>query len=95
MAAGSSLLIWLTPETPYGQVLLALLLLGAGDIAVITPIADVILSAVPRERTGSAAALINPCEMKPNPTIPEEVWQRSFRCLPRRCPNGRPARSSA
>src|SRR4029077_14228922 len=57
MAAGSSLLILLTPATPYGQVLLALLLLGAGDIAVITPIADVILSAVPRERTGSAAAL--------------------------------------
>ena len=57
MAAGSSLLILLTPATPYGQVLLALLLLGAGDIAVITPVADVILSAVPRERTGSAAAL--------------------------------------
>src|SRR5690348_17818151 len=31
--------------------------LGAGDIAVITPVADVILSAVPRERTGSAAAV--------------------------------------
>jgi len=57
MAAGSSLLISLTPETPYGQVLLELVLLGAGDIAVITPIADVIISAVPRERTGSAAAL--------------------------------------
>jgi len=57
MAAGNSLLILLTPATPYGQVLLALVLLGAGDIAVITPIADVILSAVPRERTGSAAAL--------------------------------------
>jgi Na+/melibiose symporter-like transporter len=57
MAAGSSLLIFLTPETPYGLVLLALVLLGAGDIAVITPIADVIISAVPRERTGSAAAL--------------------------------------
>src|SRR5271166_3702118 len=57
MAAGSSLLILLAPETPYGQVLLALVLLGAGDIAVVTPVADVILSAVPRERTGSAAAL--------------------------------------
>jgi len=57
MAAGSSLLILLGPETPYGQVLLALALLGAGDIAVITPVADVILSAVPRERTGSAAAV--------------------------------------
>src|SRR5208283_3500019 len=57
MAAGSSLLIFLAPETPYGQVLLALVLLGAGDIAVITPVADVILSAVPRERTGSAAAV--------------------------------------
>jgi DHA2 family integral membrane protein (MFS transporter) len=57
MAAGSSLLILLTPETPYVQALLALILLGAGDIAVITPVADVILSAVPRERAGSAAAV--------------------------------------
>jgi MFS family permease len=57
MAAGSSLLISLTPETPYGQVFLALVLLGVGDIAVITPVADVILSAVPKERTGSAAAV--------------------------------------
>jgi MFS family permease len=57
MAAGSSLLILLGPETPYWQVLPALVLLGAGDIAVITPVADVILSAVPRERTGSAAAV--------------------------------------
>jgi predicted MFS family arabinose efflux permease len=57
MVAGSSLLILLTPATPYRQVLLALVLLGAGDIAVITPVADVILSAVARERTGSAAAL--------------------------------------
>jgi MFS family permease len=57
MAAGSSLLILLAPETHYEQVLLALVLLGAGDIAVVTPVADVILNAVPRERTGSAAAL--------------------------------------
>jgi MFS family permease len=57
MAAGSSLLILLAPETHYGQVLLALVLLGAGDIAVVTPVADLLLSAVPRERTGSAAAL--------------------------------------
>jgi MFS family permease len=57
MATGSGLLIPLTPETPYGPLLLALVLLGAGDIAVITPVADVILSAVPRERSGSAAAV--------------------------------------
>jgi DHA2 family multidrug resistance protein-like MFS transporter len=57
MAAGSSLLISLTPATPYEQLLVALTLLGAGDIAVITPVADIILSAVPRERTGSAAAV--------------------------------------
>jgi MFS family permease len=63
MASGSSLLIWLAPETPYGQVLLALVLLGAGDIAVVTPVADVILNAVPRERTGSAAASTGrPCK---------------------------------
>ena len=57
MAGGSSLLTFLSPETPYWQLLLALILLGAGDIAVITPVADVILSAVPRERSGSAAAV--------------------------------------
>src|ERR1700757_3126514 len=57
MAGGSGLLTFLSPETPYWQLLLALILLGAGDIAVITPVADVILSAVPRERTGSAAAI--------------------------------------
>jgi DHA2 family multidrug resistance protein-like MFS transporter len=55
MAFGSSLLILLAPDTPYGQVLLALVLLGASDIAVITPVADVIIGAVRRERTGSAA----------------------------------------
>ena len=54
---GSSLLISLGLATPHGQVLLALVLLGAGDIDVITCVADVILSAVPTERTGSAAAL--------------------------------------
>jgi Na+/melibiose symporter-like transporter len=57
MAVGSSLLISLTPATPYEQLLVALVLLGAGDIAVITPVADIILSAVPRGRTGSAAAV--------------------------------------
>jgi MFS family permease len=57
MAAGSSLLISLGPTTPYGQMLVALLLLGAGYIAVITPVADIILSAVPKERTGSPAAV--------------------------------------
>jgi hypothetical protein len=30
-------LIWLTPATPYAQMLLALVLLRTGDIAVITP----------------------------------------------------------
>jgi len=57
MAGGSGLLTFLSPETPYWQLLPALILLGAGDIAVITPVADVILSAVPRERAGSAAAV--------------------------------------
>jgi hypothetical protein len=45
------------PGNALRQVLLALVLLGAGDIAVVTPVADVILNAVPRERTGSAAAV--------------------------------------
>jgi hypothetical protein len=57
MAAGSSLLISLTPATPYERMLVALVLLGVGDIAVITPVADIIFNAVTRERTGSAAAV--------------------------------------
>jgi DHA2 family multidrug resistance protein-like MFS transporter len=40
-------------------VLLALALIGAGDIAVITPVTDIVLKSVPAERSGSAAALNN------------------------------------
>jgi MFS family permease len=60
MAAGSGLLVLLGPEMPYGQVLLALVLLGAGDIAVITPVAS-----APAGRTRACKAHlrrpISPC----------------------------------
>jgi EmrB/QacA subfamily drug resistance transporter len=59
MAAGCGLLAFLTPTTPYPIVLVALALIGAGNIAVITPVTDIVLGAVPAERAGSAAALNN------------------------------------
>src|SRR5262249_45160699 len=45
------------PETTYPPVLLALLLVGMGNIAVITPVTEIVLGSVPAERSGSAAAL--------------------------------------
>jgi EmrB/QacA subfamily drug resistance transporter len=59
MALGCAVLSQIRPETPYPVVLAALALLGAGNIAVITPVTDVVLEAVPAERSGSAAALNN------------------------------------
>jgi MFS family permease len=55
--AGSALLTLLRPETPYALVLVALLLIGAGNISVITPVTEIVLAAVPSERAGAAAAL--------------------------------------
>jgi DHA2 family multidrug resistance protein-like MFS transporter len=40
-------------------VLVALVLIGAGNIAVITPVTEIVLGSVPAERAGSAAALNN------------------------------------
>ena len=50
----------LQPETSYLPVLVALALIGAGNIAVITPVTDVVLESVPPERTGTASALNSP-----------------------------------
>ena len=59
MMAGSLVLAFLRPDTPYPVVLVALGLIGAGNIAVITPVTEIVLASVPAERSGSAAALNN------------------------------------
>jgi EmrB/QacA subfamily drug resistance transporter len=57
MAAGCGLLAFLTPSTPYPVVLVALMLIGVGNIAVVTPVTEIVLASVPPDRAGSAAAL--------------------------------------
>jgi DHA2 family multidrug resistance protein-like MFS transporter len=57
MAAGCAVLVFLQPATPYPVVLIALALIGAGYIAVLSPVTDVVLGSVPAERAGSASAL--------------------------------------
>jgi MFS family permease len=57
--AGSVGLVFLKPDTPYGAIVIALALLGVGNIAVITAVTEIVLGAVPKERSGSAAALNN------------------------------------
>lgn len=57
MAAGCAGLAFLRPETPYLVVLGPLALIGIGNIAVITPVTDVVLASVPAERSGTASAL--------------------------------------
>src|SRR5262245_15995346 len=59
LAAGCGGLALLRPDTPYPAVLVALALIGAGNIAVVTPVTEVVLESVPSERAGSAAALNN------------------------------------
>jgi MFS family permease len=59
IAAGCLGLSFLQPATPYPVVLVALVLIGAGNIAVITPVTEIVLGSVPAERAGSAAALNN------------------------------------
>ena len=39
--------------------LFGLLLIGVGNIAVITPVTEIVLGSVPKERSGGAAALNN------------------------------------
>ncbi|HET9314897.1 MAG TPA: MFS transporter, partial [Vicinamibacteria bacterium] len=59
IGGGCAVLAFLQPHTPYPVVLVALALVGAGNIAVITPVAEIVLASVPPERSGSAAALNN------------------------------------
>lgn len=59
VAGGCGVLSFLKPATPYGLVLFGLVLLGVGNIAVITPVTEIVLGSVPKERSGSAAALNN------------------------------------
>jgi MFS family permease len=59
IAAGCGALATLQPATPYAIVLAALVLIGVGNIAVITPVTEIVLAAVPAERAGAAAALNN------------------------------------
>ena len=57
--AGCAILAFLRPETPYPTVLAALVIVGAGNIAVVTPVTEIVLGSVPKDRAGSAAALNN------------------------------------
>jgi MFS family permease len=59
IVAGCFMLSFLQPATPYPLVLVALVLIGAGNIAVVTPVTEIVLGSVPAERAGSAAALNN------------------------------------
>jgi EmrB/QacA subfamily drug resistance transporter len=59
IVAGCAGLAFLRPETPYPAVLVALVLVGVGNIAVVTPVTEIVLGSVPSERAGSAAALNN------------------------------------
>jgi EmrB/QacA subfamily drug resistance transporter len=59
IALGSFGLSFLQPTTPYPALLVALVLIGVGNIAVVTPVTEIVLGSVPAERSGSAAALNN------------------------------------
>jgi EmrB/QacA subfamily drug resistance transporter len=59
IVAGCAILSFLRPETPYLAVLAALVMVGAGNIAVVTPVTEIVLGSVPKDRAGSAAALNN------------------------------------
>jgi len=57
MGTGSALITIASIDSGYPVLLVALLLIGPGYLAVITAVADVILSSLPKERAGSAAAV--------------------------------------
>jgi predicted MFS family arabinose efflux permease len=59
VAAGCGGLAFLRPDTPYPLVLAALVLVGVGNIAVVTPVTEIVLGSVPADRAGAAAALNN------------------------------------
>jgi EmrB/QacA subfamily drug resistance transporter len=56
---GSSVLAFLETTTPYGVVLIGLVLIGVGNIAVVTPVTEIVLASAPKQRAGAAAALNN------------------------------------
>jgi MFS family permease len=56
---GCGALSFLEPHTPYPSILIALALIGAGNIAVVTSATAIVLEALPPERAGAAAALNN------------------------------------
>jgi DHA2 family multidrug resistance protein-like MFS transporter len=57
LGTGCAGFAFLRPDTPYPHMLVALALIGVGNIAVITPVTDVVLESVPPERAGTASAL--------------------------------------
>jgi MFS family permease len=57
MSAGSVIIAVAPVDFRYPTLLLSLTFIGAGYMAVITTVTDVILSALPKERAGSAAAV--------------------------------------
>jgi len=57
MAAGSAIIAVGSIDSSHVVLLVSLSLIGPGYLAVITAVADVILSALPKERAGSAAAV--------------------------------------
>ena len=57
MSAGSLLIALASIDSTHAVLLVALSLIGPGYLAVVTAVADVILSALPKERAGSAAAV--------------------------------------
>jgi EmrB/QacA subfamily drug resistance transporter len=59
IVGGCGVISFLQPTTPYPQVLVALVLVGAGNIAVVTPVTEIVLGSVPADRAGAAAALNN------------------------------------
>jgi DHA2 family multidrug resistance protein-like MFS transporter len=59
MGAGCGILAMLQPETPYPVIAGGLVLIGAGNIAVVTSVTAIVLGSLPPERSGSAAALNN------------------------------------
>jgi EmrB/QacA subfamily drug resistance transporter len=59
VAAGCGVLALLEPDTPYGIILAGLVLIGAGNIAVVTAVTAVVLQSLPADRAGSSAALNN------------------------------------
>jgi len=57
MGVGSLIITMASIDSGYATLLLSLCLIGAGYLAVLTAVADVILSALPKEHAGSAAAV--------------------------------------